>query len=118
MSYPVLDAEYPLLFRASGPIYKTRGEALRAPGPLYTHVKSGGVYRLLGHVKYAGDAAAELLDGRYMAVYEHLFPDDHEFYTRCTAEFREIVRTPNKGEHPRFQFETNKVVQTVHRIES
>lgn len=112
MTYPAQETDYPLLFKAQGPICKSRAEALKMPGPLYTHVKRGGVYRFLGWIKYAGDIAADRLDGKFMALYEALFPDDHEFYTRPASEFREIV-TDAKGTHPRFQFETNRTAVVV-----
>ena len=100
---------------AQGPLCATREEALAHPGLLYIHIKAGGVYRKICEAKYAGEKT--LRDGRDLegvrfAVYEHLWPHDHDLYTRPMSEFVEVVRTP-KGVHRRFEFATNETL-SVH----
>ncbi|UTU07826.1 hypothetical protein CcrC1_gp140 [Caulobacter phage C1] len=98
--------------QADGPLYLTLEAALEAPGAIYTHVKKGGIYRRMGEAKYAGDAAAQTLEGVMMAVYEHLYPYAHSFFVRPQSEFVEVVRTQH-GEHRRFVFHTNEILTVL-----
>lgn len=94
--------------RVDGPMYATREEALCAPGALYIHLKKGGIYRRIVIAKWAGERAADM-EGEPISVYEHLWPHDHDFYTRPDAEFGQIVTT-HLGQHERFVFAVNAVV--------
>lgn len=87
---------------AAGPLYETAEEALAAPGAIYVHIKKGGIYRRIGALKYAGDLAADLLEGVSLAAYEHLWPHPHSFFARPDDEFEEIVVT-DAGTHARFE---------------
>lgn len=103
---PMIDNTFEV---ADGPLCATLQEALTAPGALYMHVKKGGIYRRIGHIKWAGDLAAEELAGVPISIYEHIWPHRHSFFGRPDAEFVEIVRT-DKGEHRRFEFIPNAVI--------
>lgn len=95
-----------------GPLYATAEEALASTGAIYTHIKKGGIYRRIGELKYAGDLAAELLEGVMLAGYEHLWPHEHSFFARPDFEFIEVVRTQH-GEHRRFEFMVNEVLTVI-----
>lgn len=97
---------------ADGPLYTNLFDALNAPGAVYIHVKKGHVYRRIGGGLYAGEIAADVLEGHDIAIYEHLFPDAHAIYLRPQSEFVEVIRTP-KGEHRRFEFVVNETITVI-----
>ena len=62
------------------PLFKTREEALAAPGEIYHHYK-GGIYRLVQRdVKHTET-------GEIGVMYEHLWPHNHGFWFRPQEMF-------------------------------
>lgn len=61
-------------------VFRSREEALAAPGDVRLHFK-GGIYRKLGIVLNADQKL------RPLAIYEHLWPHAHQYYVRDNEEF-------------------------------
>lgn len=80
--------------------YKSRVEALAAPGLVYTHFK-GGVYRKLGEFVWQdGDFSPK--QGDVIVAYEHIFPHEHSLYARDKRDWTQIVE---RGDYTGHRFE-------------